>query len=275
MEFVMGIQKENDTEGSQISVGGGDVIIHNNTAQNEDVKDKKWLVPVITTVIGIVATIIVAWYQLKIGEEQALQAAIERERAVVHNVVQIVEEHVINSSSVDIPRLARLIDLRTREEKLPNKISVLQIIQKAEFNIINSSYLEFEKKNEYKKVFDSIYSKMSFDGLKDYAGAHENVANELAKSIRSGDHETAITALNSLLDLFNQDVQIAQESKKSSISKLSKLFDSNFIWMLLIVQLVLAAFYTFYRQALRRRREFEIMRSHEINSLRRDELKEY
>jgi len=185
-------KKENDS----VQVRGENIVIHQTPSEKEPEK-KKWLVPVITTLVGVIATIIVAWYQLKTGEEQALQAALERERSVIHNVVKIVEEQVINNNSVDIPRLARLIDLRTREEKLPNKISVLQIIQKAEFNIINSSYLEFEKKNEYKKVFDEIYSKMSFDGLDGYSEVHENLENKKGKYMRRGDSETEITTLNS------------------------------------------------------------------------------
>ena len=110
-----------------VSVSGDNVAIHQNQVSQEPEK-KKWVVPVVTTFVGVVATIVVAWYQLKTGQEQALQAALERERSVVQNVVKIVEEHVINNNSVDIPRLARLIDLRTKEERLPNKISVLQIV---------------------------------------------------------------------------------------------------------------------------------------------------
>jgi len=254
-----------------VSVSGDNVVI-NQYQPSKDPEKKKWVIPVVTTLVGVIATIVVAWYQLKTGEEQALQAALERERSVVQNVVKIVEEHVINNNSVDIPRLARLIDLRTREEKLPNKISVLQIIQKAEFNIINSSYLEFEKKNEYKKVFDEIYSNMSFDGLDGYSGVHENVANELAKSIRSGDHETAITALNSLLDLFNQDIQAASERKVSPLSTINKLFDSNFLFILAGVQIAAMVMLTVFRQLYRRKREIEFLKRHEMEKFYRSKM---
>ncbi len=259
-EVNMDDSKKKDQEG--LSVVGDNIVIHQ-TSSDEKPK-KRWIVPLFTTLIGIVATIIVAWYQLKVGEEQAFEAAIEREKAVIQNIVKIVEEHVINNNSLDIPRLARLIDLRSREEKLKNKISTLQIIQKAEFNIINSAYLEFDKKNEYKKVFDQIYSQMSFDGLDGYEGLHLNVANELAKSIRSGDTQTAITTLNSLLDLLNKDVIEAKESKSSVSLSFLKIFDTKFILILIVIQLVLIVTMTFLRQQIRRKREMEMLKRHEM-----------
>lgn len=258
-------------EKDSVYLSGENVVIHQYQPEKEPEK-RKWVVPFVTTLVGVIATIIVAWYQLKAGEEQALQAALERERSVIHNVVKIVEEHVINNNSVDIPRLARLIDLRTREEKLPNKISVLQVIQKAEFNIINSSYLEFEKKNEYKKVFDEIYSNMSFDGLDGYTGVHENVANELAKSIRSGDSETAITTLNSLLDLFNRDIQVASERRDSPILNITKIFDTKFLMILLGVQIIAMFMLTFFKQMYRRKRELEMLKRHEMEKFYRSKM---
>ncbi|MCV3263202.1 hypothetical protein OGZ01_10990 [Vibrio harveyi] len=63
-------------------VGDSVTINHIQSSDKDESKAKKWLVPLVTTLIGIVATIIVAWYQLKVGEEQAFQAAIEREKAV-------------------------------------------------------------------------------------------------------------------------------------------------------------------------------------------------
>ncbi|WP_139835208.1 hypothetical protein [Aeromonas hydrophila] len=235
-----------------------DRVIINNIQQPSERKEslmRKWGIPLVTTFIGIIATIIVAWYQMKIGEEQAFEAAIEREKAVIQNVVKIVEEHVINNNSVDIPRLARLIDLRSKEEKIQNKISVLQIIQKAEFNIINSDYLEFNKKNEYKKIFDNIYSQMNFDGLDGYDGLHANVANELAKSIRGGDSQTAITTLNSLLDLLNKDITEAKERNSYDFLSILKIFDKDFMFMLLGIQFVLMLTLTYFRIVIKRMRE--------------------
>lgn len=263
-------KKKKDQEG--LSVVGDNIVIHQ--ASTDEKPKKRWVVPLATTLIGIVSTIIVAWYQLKVGEEQAYEAAIEREKAVIQNIVKIVEEHVINNNSLDIPRLARLIDLRSREEKLKNKISTLQIIQKAEFNIINSAYLEFDKKNEYKKVFDQIYSQMSFDGLDGYEGLHLNVANELAKSIRSGDTQTAITTLNSLLDLLNKDVIEARESKSSVSLSFLKIFDTKFILILAVIQLVLIVVMTFLRHQIRRKREMEMLKRHEMMKFYRSRMED-
>ncbi|NRF17544.1 hypothetical protein [Vibrio coralliilyticus] len=248
-------------------VGDSVTINHIQSSDKDESKAKKWLVPLVTTLIGIVATIIVAWYQLKVGEEQAFQAAIEREKAVIQNIVKIVEEHVINNNELDIPRLARLIDLRSREEKLRTKISTLQVIQKAEFNIINSAYLEFDKKNEYKKIFDNIYSQLSFDGLEGYDGLHANVANELAKSIKSGDTQTSITTLNSLLDLLNKDVSDAKKENSPELLSILRIFDKDFLFMLTGVQALLMLFLMYFRVMVRRRRE--------INLLKRKEYEKY
>lgn len=127
----MGKDKQTNKKNISVDQSQSNAVTYHSELPAEPRK-KKWVIPVLTTLIGVLATIVVALYQLKIGEEQALQAALERERSVIENVVKIVEEHIINNNSVDISRLARLIDLRTREEKLQNKISVLQIIQKAE-----------------------------------------------------------------------------------------------------------------------------------------------
>lgn len=118
-------------------------VVSDNITVNQVFSDKKpqrkWSIALLSTIAGIFATLFVAWYQLQVGEDQIYAAAIEREKAVVQDMVHIVEEHVININSLDIPRLARLIDIRSREENLNNTISTLQVIQKAEFNIINVS----------------------------------------------------------------------------------------------------------------------------------------
>ncbi|MGL0932103.1 hypothetical protein ACSTEA_01725 [Vibrio vulnificus] len=254
------------TNRENVQVRGDNISIiqHGNV---EDPTRKKWGVPIVTTLIGIIATVIVAWYQLSISEEQAQQAALERERAVKSNIVKIVEEHVINDNALDVARLARLIDLRSREERLTRKLSVLEVLQKAEFNIINSSYLDFDKKEKYKETFDTIYSTIRFGGLENYVGKHENVANELAKAIRSGDNEVAITTLNSLLDLFNKDIEDAKSNNSSFVISISKLLEPRFFIIVACVQALLMFLITFIRFQQRRRRERDF--------INRQQFKEY
>ncbi|MGF1718172.1 hypothetical protein L4D08_25250 [Photobacterium chitinilyticum] len=253
--------RNNKKENIQVT-GDSVSIIHHNKA--EEPTKRKWVVPVVTTLIGIIATIIVAWYQLNVSEEQAQQAALERERSVKSNIVKIVEEHVINDNTLDVARLARLIDLRSREERLNRKISVLEVLQKAEFNIINSSYLEFKKKDKYKQTFDKIYATISFGGLDNYSGKHENVANELAKAIRSGDNEVAITALGSLLDLFNKDIEDAESKSGNLIISISKLLEPRFFLIIIGVQAVLMFLLSLIRFQQRKRREQDLINRHKF-----------
>ena len=229
----------------------------------EDVEKgkKRWVTPVVTTLVGIIVTLIVAWYQIRVSEEQTIQAAQERYRSVKNNLVKIVEEHVINSKPLDIPRLARLIDLQTKEEQLTERISVTEIIQKAEFNILNSSYLEFDKKESYKKVFDEIYGKISVEDI-DYKGRHENLAKELAKSIQQGDTKSAMANLISLLDLFNKDIDQVKSLRTTSplFERITEIINYKFLIILISIQFLVMTLLAWLKRIEQRRREIEMIK---------------
>ena len=134
--------------------------------ENDIKKSKKtrWVSLVITTLISIAFTIGVAWYQISKSAIQAVEAEQEREKSVRSTLIAIVEEHIINEKPIEISRLARLIELRRREEGVRIPISVSEIFEKAEFNILNSRYLDFERKEKYKTVFDELYIKSLLSG---------------------------------------------------------------------------------------------------------------
>ncbi len=76
---------------------------------------------------------------------------------------------------------------------------------------------------------------------------HANVANELAKSIKSGDTQTSITTLNSLLDLLNKDVSDAKKENSPELLSILRIFDKDFLFMLTGVQALLMLFLMYFR----------------------------
>lgn len=169
-------------------------------------KKIKWLVPTITTLIGVMVSLAMGWYQINLSNEQALQAENERAKAVKNELTLIVEDHVINQKVIDIPRLSRLSELRAKQEKLLSVPNVSEIIETAEYNILSSQYLPFDKKEQYKHIFDEIYSKMYAYPLGDYDGLFKNSINELYASIQQGSTSDTLKKLNKVLADFNSEV---------------------------------------------------------------------
>ena len=77
----------------------------------------------------------------------------------------------------------------------------------AEFNIINSGYLDFKTKNQYKKVFNSIYKNLRSSYKLDYNGLeHSSLINELASSIKLGKTEESLGNLKLLMEAYSNDL---------------------------------------------------------------------
>ena len=160
------------------------------------------------------------------SEKQYQQAELERVKNVKNLLVSIVEDHIINSQSIDIPRISRLLELKKREDNVTSPISVLEIVENAEFNIINSKYLDYNQKKKYKEYFDSIYSDINSLQLNIYKDIpNADLINELSKNIQDGKSSEALKTLNRLVDSYNS--QISKYSIADSKSKYSKML--NFI----------------------------------------------
>ena len=164
---------------------------------------RKWVIPTVTTLIGIIVSIVVAWYQINLSEEQTLQAENERTKAVKNELVLIVEEHVINQKPLDISRLARMSEFRAKQEKLLIIPSVSEIIENAEFNILKSQYLEFEKKQLFKVIFNGIYAELTIPQDAKYSGLFENTVNEIYASLQKGSTKGISVKVNKLVSDFN------------------------------------------------------------------------
>ena len=169
--------------------------------ENKTQGKRNWLATTISTLIGVIAAVFLTWYQISLNEEQTLEAEKERSKSVKNELVQIVEEHVINQRPLDISRLSRLVDFRSRQENLLSTPSVSEIIESSEFNILKSQYLEFESKQQFKKVFDGIYSELYTPKNLTYEGNSDNAVNAVLTSIQEGNNkETSLKVIKLATD---------------------------------------------------------------------------
>jgi hypothetical protein len=216
---------------------------------------RSWLGIFIATVLGIAATVGVGWYQLVQAEKQAILAEDERARSVRANLVSIVEEHVLNDEPIDLSRLSRLIDHRRREERVRTPISVRDLLETAEFNVLGSRYLAFDRKNSLKVVFDSLYADLGADSLALYGPEVPNadLLNEIGRAIQEGKAREAGAALQRLQEAHFKDVEDARAGRHSRSGRdvLSELLDEPLPLLLTaLAYVVLAVFFLGRRRDL-------------------------
>ncbi len=166
----------------------------------------------LTTLVGIGATVAVGWYQLAEAERQAVLAEQERAKAVRSELVSIVEEYVLNNQSIDLIRLNRLSEQRRREERVTTPIAVSELLDKAEFNIQSSRYLAFDRKQSLKEVFDTAYSELATRAFTPYSDTTPNadLFNTLARQIQDGKSTDAIKTLKQIQQTYEQDLADAR-----------------------------------------------------------------
>ncbi|GAB1045664.1 MAG: hypothetical protein SPiBPW_40360 [Shewanella algae] len=169
----------------------GDVV--NISLPTEQKGKYSWVSPVVTTIISIVVAVGLTWYQINRSEQEERKAEVERVKTVKSILVSIVEDHVINNQPIDIKRLSRLVDIKTRESNILAPPRLLEIVQLAELNIINSGYLDFETKESYKKVFDKIYNDIRDDYKFDFEGVRNPaLIEQVVSSIKAGNSEESL-----------------------------------------------------------------------------------
>jgi|GEM_PF-1892748 len=239
----------------------------NVSKEEKEIAPKKgkrgWLAPTVTTLIGVAVSLLVAWYQIDLNEEQALLAEIERSKGVKRELVLIVEEYIINEKALDISTLARLAEFRAKQERLLVTPTVSEIIESAEFNILKSQYLEFEKKEQFKSIFNNIYAELSLSSKFSYSGIFENSVNDLYASIQKGNTKEASNKLNKLLVDFNSKIdEISAEKsirKSASIEDIFRVILDDPSKIIVIISAYAALLYIgmFYRRKLQRRKRIE------------------
>jgi len=198
------------------------------TEQLNEQQKSKWIGLVVTTALGIAATVGVGWYQLAEAERQAVLAEQERARAVRSEMVSMVEEHALNNQSIDLPRLTRLADQRRREERVSIPITSSELLEKAEFNVLGSRYLPFARKQELKAVFDSAYAELTTREFAPFAPDAPNAetVNTLANQIQEGKATDALQTLRRLQESHSMDLQDARSERRapSLVEALAEVF---------------------------------------------------
>jgi hypothetical protein len=203
-------------------------------------KSRPWKAIMVTTLITIAVTIAAAWFTISRSERQAILAEAERVRNVKNNLVSIIEEHVINQKPVDYIRLIRLIELKSCEEKLTTRITARNLIEQAEYNILNSRYLDFKQKENYEAIFDQWYKEMIPAGYSPFEEIpHADVLNKLAQDIQEGNIEGSLKLLNQYVE--NMSVELAQLKGKTMIgeSLIESLFRRPFFYGFMIVYFII------------------------------------
>ena len=219
-------------------------------------KNRDWFGYALTTIIGIIATIVVAWYQLYITQKDSAAAEIERARSVKQTAVAIVEEHVLNNKKLEIARLARLIDQRRRDENISIPLSVTEIVEQAEFNIASSHHLSIDTKENIKPLFDAFYSEQSSRSFNAFPSTVNNsiLLNELAKKIQDGKSTDALTILKRLEESHTKDISNAAKLERPNIlDSLLSIFSSPGKLTLIVLIYMAGIFFMLRRKTFRYR----------------------
>jgi hypothetical protein len=190
-------------------------------------KRRPWVGVTLATLVGVAFTVAATWYQITRSEEQARLAELERIKSIRSDLVSIVEEHIINDDVLDPVSLARLIELRRREEGVGDVIGAMEIYQRAEFNILNTRYLEFGQKRKYKVKFALIYQQATrVQEFKDVR--HSEILNKLAQSIQEGKTSDALRQLVQVVENYQTDMELLRtQQKEVSGSALLELVREN------------------------------------------------
>ena len=230
----------------------------NNSASKLSVRD--WIPTIVATIITIILTIAVTWYTIDRNEKQSILAEQERTNNVKNNLVTIIEEHILNYKILDINRINRLIENRIREEKLTSKIFVNDLFQQAEYNIFNSRYLDFNKKGEYKLIFDTIYqSIIPIDSTKFSTFKYASILNEIADKIERQQKKEAVELLVRLSQSYESD--IIPKRKDVAFSDIIKELGEKPLELTLFIALyvLFIYFFLFRRNSVFRKRLMSIL----------------
>lgn len=131
--------------------------------------------------------------------------------------MSIIEEHALNDKPIDVPRLTRLIEQRRRQERVSTPITVAELIEQAEFNILGTRYLAFDRKQALKAVFDSLYSDLSTRSFAPYSSEtpKADLLNSLARQIQDGKSTEALETLKRLQEAHFRDLQEARSGRRA------------------------------------------------------------
>ena len=166
---------------------------------------------IITTIISIVATVVVGWYTFQLTESRKAEALIEREIKVKSELVSLIEQNVINGTPLETIRLSRIIEAKKKEEDIEREFSPVELIKVSELNLLTSNHLSSEQKEVYKTLYDSIYG--GFIASEDFLVTDTLIINNpdlvsnLIREINNGQNNEATSSLRLLLSTYNSEIE--------------------------------------------------------------------
>jgi hypothetical protein len=228
----------------------------------KETKGTNWAQTIISILIGILVTIGATWYTVVSSRQEVVQAETERLNNVKENLVSIIEEHIVNKDSIDLEGFNRLINNRTREEKLYKRPTIYDLLTQAEYNIQSSKHLSFDKKLEYSKIMSSLYGNIQTDSLNSNLSDNRfpeetlkiiNYLNETNKS----EGKKLLINLAEKYESEIQNLQKAEIKKETIIDNLLR-SPSKFILILSIYLTFMIVFWYYYRNRKRKRQLYEL-----------------
>lgn len=272
----------------------------NKKAKNKDTSDSPqkgngWAPAIVSIILGAFFTVLVGWYtiyynnqQTLEANEQSLQAEKERYIKVKDDLVSIIEEYVVDEKQIDIATLQRLINIRTKEETLKTNILISDIIQKAEYNILNSKHLSVDEKSRYKDLiriyYDELNETTASSNIIDLPSFEEHQFSEnlknLSVKIQEKNTKEALILLKEVASKY-EDILKKNSSEVRTASKIG-VFDllqylyqkPSMLFPIGIGYAFILFTYFFWANKRQKRKDKIILISHKIESLR-EELKRH
>jgi len=177
----------------------------------------------LATILSILATIVVGYFGIVWSQNQFRKAEEERKDRVKEEIVSIIEEHVINKKPITPSRLNRLTEIKCQNEGIPSVFTSYELLENAEYNLLESRHLDFSKKEEYKVLFDSIYQifipnvflRLRNDSTTIFSKNPELVEN-LMQNLNSCKTTESITNLETLISIYEIEINSLKKNQQKS-----------------------------------------------------------
>jgi hypothetical protein len=188
-----------------------------------------WVHTTISIIFGAILTIGATWYSIEKDRKNENKALEERELKVKENVTTIIEEHILNKDTIDLISIERIKNIRCKEEKLSENLSIYDLISKAEYNIQNSNHLSFEKKREYSKMITNLFSQFStLDTISNISKIrYPKITSKILNYFNEIEKANAKEELNILIQNYENEINKLELKIKPKKSFLQYISDSS------------------------------------------------
>ncbi len=163
-----------------------------------------------TAIISILATIVVGWITVKIGENKYQEVSYERQLKAQEHIVNLIEQNIINQTPLEQSRLKRLIEAKCQELDVNLDLYSIDLIKQAELNLLSSNHLDVKQKELYKLIFDSVYivaiPEIELAISDSIYINNQDLLNSLLKDIQNCKTSEAMKKVDNILMLYNMDI---------------------------------------------------------------------